>query len=110
MKHLKNAPGGPAHLRPKGPLPAMDLPFLFLVLCLTLAGLVMLFSASCAVGRYRFDDPYFYIRPQLLFAMVGLCALYTASRVDYHIYHQLAWPVLGLAIVFAGGGAGHAGI
>ena len=99
MKQGKTAPGGPAHLRPKGPLPAMDLPFLVLVLALTLAGLVMLFSASYAVAQYRWNDPYTYIRPQLLFAVVGLCGMYAASRVDYHIYHQLAWPVLALALV-----------
>ena len=38
--------------------------------------LVMLFSASYAVGSYRFDDPYTYIRPQALFAAVGLVAMW----------------------------------
>ena len=77
----------------------MDLPFLVLVLILVSAGLLTLFSAGYAVGLYRWEDPYHYIRPQLLFAGIGLCALYAASRVDYHIYHRLAWPVLGLALI-----------
>ncbi|WP_418441052.1 putative lipid II flippase FtsW [Candidatus Allofournierella excrementavium] len=77
----------------------MDLPFLILVLALVAFGLVMLFSASYAVAMYRRGTPYAYIRPQLLFAAVGLAAMYIASRVDYHIYHKLAWPVLGLAVV-----------
>ncbi len=77
----------------------MDLPFLILVLALVAFGLVMLFSASYAVAMYRRGTPYAYIRPQLLFAAVGLAAMYAASRVDYHIYHKLAWPVLGLSVV-----------
>ena len=80
-------------------LPGMDLPFFLLVLTLLCFGLVMLYSASCAVGQYRFDDPYTYIRPQLLFALVGLAALWVASRLDYHILHAWAWPLFALSLV-----------
>ena len=79
--------------------PPMDLPFLVLVLALVAFGLVMLFSASYAVALYRRGDAYAYIRPQLLYAAVGLAAMWLASRVDYHIYHKLAWPLLGLSLV-----------
>ena len=77
----------------------MDLPFLLLILTLVAFGLIMLGSASWAVGLYRRGDAYAYLRPQLLFAAVGLAALWAASRVDYHIYHRLAWPLLGLSLV-----------
>ena len=91
----------PAARRPRLPAaqPPMDLPFLVLVLALVAFGLVMLFSASYAVAMYRRGTPYAYIRPQLLFAAAGLAAMYIASRVDYHIYHKLAWPVLGVSLV-----------
>ena len=77
----------------------MDLPFLVLVLALVAFGLVMLFSASYAVALYRRGDAYAYIRPQLLYAALGLAAMWLASRVDYHLYHKLAWPVLGVSLV-----------
>ena len=77
----------------------LDLPFLVLVLTLVGFGLVMLFSASYAVALYRRGDAYTYIRPQLLYAALGLIAMWLASRVDYHIYHKLAWPVLGVSLV-----------
>ena len=80
-------------------LPPMDLPFLVLVLTLVAFGLVMLYSASYAVALYRRNDAFAYIRPQLLFAAVGLIAVYLASRVHYHIYHKLAWPMLALSLV-----------
>ena len=89
-------PPAPAGLRAAGPV---DLPFLVLVLALVAFGLVMLFSASYAVALYRRGDPYAYIRPQLLYAALGLEAMWLASRVDYHLYHKLAWPVLGVSLV-----------
>ena len=85
------------------PLPPMDLPFLVLVLTLVAFGLVMLCSASSAVALYRRQDAFAYVRPQLLYAAMGLGAMWMASRVDYHIYHKLAWPlslVLLTAVLF----------
>ena len=78
---------------------AADMPFFLLVLTLLCFGLIMLFSASYAVGLYRRGDAYAYIRPQLLYAALGLLAMWAASRVDYHIYHTLAWPLMALSVV-----------
>ena len=80
-------------------LPAMDLPFLVLVLTLVGFGLVMLGSASGAVALYRRGDAFAYLRPQLLYAAMGIAGLWLASRVDYHIFHKLAWPLLGVSLV-----------
>ena len=80
-------------------LPAMDLPFLVLVLTLVGFGLVMLGSASSAVALYRRGDAFAYLRPQLLYAALGIGAMWMASRVDYHVYHKLAWPLLALSMV-----------
>ena len=79
--------------------PALDLPFLILLLLLLAYGLLMLFSAGYAVALYRRGDAYTYIRPQLLFAALGVSAMYAASLVDYHIWHKLAWPLMGVSLV-----------
>ena len=90
---------GGRHKAPLRPLPAMDLPFLVLVLTLVGFGLVMLGSASGAVALYRRGDAFAYLRPQLLYAAMGIAGLWLASRVDYHIFHKLAWPLLGISLV-----------
>ena len=79
--------------------PCLDLPFLCILLLLLSLGLLMLFSAGYAVALYRRGDAYTYIRPQLLFAALGLAAMYAASLVDYHIWHRLAWPIMGLSLL-----------
>ena len=98
MAEEKTARWNPLARRQRAVFP-MDLPFLVLVLTLVAFGLVMLFSASYAVALYRRGDAYAYIRPQLLYAALGLIAMWLASRVDYHIYHKLAWPLLGVSLV-----------
>ena len=80
-------------------LPAPDLPFLVLVLTLVGFGLVMLGSASGAVALYRRGDAFAYLRPQLLYAALGIAGMGLASRVDYHIFHKLAWPLLGVSLL-----------
>ena len=79
--------------------PCLDLPFLCILLLLLSLGLLILFSAGYAVALYRRGDAYTYIRPQLLFAALGLAAMYAASLVDYHIWHKLAWPIMGLSLL-----------
>ena len=94
-------PAVPSHARRQilRPLPPMDLPFLLLVLTLVGFGLVMLGSASSAVALYRRSDAFAYLRPQLLYAALGIFGMWIASRVDYHLYHKLAWPLLALSLV-----------
>lgn len=82
--------------------PGLDVPFLALLLLLLSYGLLMLFSAGYAVALYRRGDAYTYIRPQLLFAALGVVALYAASLVDYHVWHKLAWPIMAVSLVLLG--------
>ena len=80
-------------------LPTFDIPFLLILLLLLSYGLIMLFSAGYAVALYRRGEAYTYIRPQLLFAALGVLAMYAASLVDYHVWHRLAWPMLGISLL-----------
>ena len=59
-------------------LPTFDVPFLIILLALLSYGLIMLFSAGYAVALYRRGDAYTYIRPQLLFAALGVAAIAAA--------------------------------
>ena len=82
------------------PLPPMDLPFLVLVLTLVAFGLVMLCSASSAVALYRRGDAWAYVRPQLLYAAMGLGALCWRWCVSHAVHRALrgtvfvlVWPL-----------------
>ena len=79
------------------------MPFLMLVLLLLGFGLIMMFSASYATAFYDSsegvaNDPAYYIRRQVLFAIVGLVGMYVVSRVNYERFRLLSMPLLGVAI------------
>lgn len=76
-----------------------DVSFLAIVLVLVSFGLIMLFSASHAYTLYRFDNSFYFISKQSIFAVVGIVCMFFISKIDYHIYRKFAYVILGVAIV-----------
>jgi cell division protein FtsW len=63
------------------------------------AGVVMVYSASAIVAADRFQDPYFFLKRQLFWALLGAVAMLVAVRVDYRHLEKLMVPVLIVAAV-----------
>ncbi|MBQ9270118.1 MAG: putative lipid II flippase FtsW [Oscillospiraceae bacterium] len=78
----------------------MDLPFLLLTLLLTALGLVMIYSSSFARALYETGDSAYYFKRQLVFSLIGAAELLAVSRVRPELLKKLAFPVLGISIVF----------
>lgn len=72
----------------------MDLPFLILVLVLLGIGLVMLYSASFPNAYYLHNDSGYFIKKQLMYAVMGVVIMLAVSYFDYHHLHKLAVPIL----------------
>lgn len=77
----------------------LDLPFCLIILVLLAIGLIMMFSASYVVAYYEVGDSYFYLKRQLLFAILGVIAMLGISLVDYHIFHKWSPIVLGVSYI-----------
>ena len=77
----------------------IDLTFFLLVLAVLIIGLVMMFSASYPYAFHRYDDSYYFIKRQLVFALLGVAAMLGLSYFDYHHLHKFAAPALGAAWV-----------
>jgi cell division protein FtsW len=63
------------------------------------AGVVMVYSASAIVAADRFHDPYFFLKKQVFWALLGSAALWAVLQVDYRRLEPLMLPVLILAAV-----------
>lgn len=73
----------------------MDLPFLFLVLTILVIGLVMMFSASYPNAYYLHKgDSFYFIKNQVIFAIMGVIAMIAISHIDYACFHRWAVPIL----------------
>lgn len=75
----------------------IDIPFVLLILVLLAIGITMMFSASYPVAYYEIGDSYYYLKRQLIFALVGLVVMFAISFVDYHYYHRFAAVILGIS-------------
>ena len=64
----------------RGPI---DLPFLALVLMLTVIGLIMLFSASFPSALNEHGDALYFVRSQAIFAAAGVAAMLAMSKINY---------------------------
>lgn len=73
----------------------LDLPFLLLVLTLLIVGMVMMFSASYPTAYYNHEgDSYFFVRRQLLYAVVGVAAMLGLSFFNYNRLHKFSVPIM----------------
>lgn len=63
---------------------------LFLVLLLTVCGLVFLYSTSAYNGRVKFHDSAYYFKKQIFATSLGLMGMYLVSCMDYHILVKFA--------------------
>ena len=78
----------------------LDLPMLLLTLLLTALGLVMIYSSSFARALYESGDSAYYFKRQGIFALVGTAAMLAISRVRPELIRKMAFPVLGVSILF----------
>jgi len=58
------------------------------------AGVVMVYSASAIVAAERFQDPYFFLKKQVFWALLGALALWGALRFDYRRLEGWMLPAL----------------
>ncbi len=84
----------------KNPQLEYDISLLFPVLFLAGIGIVMIYSASFALALKKFGTEYYFLKKQVLFALVGIFALVGFRHIPYRFFRFLTYPVLILALVF----------
>ena len=60
----------------------IDKKLLISVLILSIFGLLMIYSASNIWSEYKYNDPYKFIKNQLLFFIIGLILIYIITKID----------------------------
>ena len=63
----------------------MDMEFLIILLIIIMFGLIMVGSASSVTALYRQGDSLYFLKKQLLMAVLGVIGMLVLSRVDYHL-------------------------
>lgn len=76
--------------RPKLP----DFVIFFAIIALLGLGVIMVYSSSAVSAYVNFDDSYYFLKRQLIWASLGVIAMLFTMNIDYHVWRKLAKPIL----------------
>lgn len=71
-----------------------DFILVIVILALLSLGLIMVYSASAVWADYRFDDSFYFAKRQLLFAIIGLIAMFFIMNIDYWTWRSWSKVIL----------------
>jgi cell division protein FtsW len=71
-------------------------------------GMAMIFTSSTLMAQAQYNDAFYFIKRQGVYALLGLGALYLGRRINYHhykrwVYHILLLSLFSLVLVFLPG-------
>jgi len=76
-----------------------DLIILLMTVALTCFGIVMVYSASSVMAAKKFNDGFYFLKRQGIFALLGFALMAIAMRIDYQQWRRLAVPLLMACLV-----------
>ncbi|MBO9130264.1 stage V sporulation protein E [Bacillus sp. 165] len=71
-----------------------DLILVTVTLLLLAVGMIMVYSASAVWASYKFDDSFFFAKRQLLFAGLGVVAMFFIMNIDYWVWRTYSKVIL----------------
>lgn len=71
-----------------------DLILIIVTLTLLAVGLTMVYSASAVWAEYKFNDSFFFAKRQMLFAAVGIAAMFFIMNIDYWTWRTWAKVII----------------
>lgn len=73
---------------------APDLWMIAATLGILAIGVVMVYSASAVAAFHDYGDSFYYVKRQLLFAVLGVASMFAMMNVDYTLWRKWAIPAL----------------
>jgi cell division protein FtsW len=77
----------------------IDFMLLIATLALVGVGIVMVYSTSAIMAGERFQDPYYFLKKQALFAGIGFILMIFTLFFRYTILKRLAYPILIVSVL-----------
>lgn len=68
------------------------------IFALLTIGMVMVYSSSAVKGYIQYDDPYHFLKMEVIWVILGLAAMAATMRLDLQVLRRFAKPALILAI------------
>lgn len=105
MKTIKNSIDGGTTFKQlllKKPQGKTDKILLIFSIMLTMFGILMVYSASCYMASVRYNDSFFYMKKQVLGAILGGAAMVGMTYCNYKILDKLKLSILIISLILLG--------
>ncbi|MCC6442275.1 MAG: putative lipid II flippase FtsW [Armatimonadetes bacterium] len=76
-----------------------DYPLFAVAFILTLIGVIMVFDASYVRASQKYDDVYYFLERQAIWAVLGLAVLWIASKFYYKNWQQFSVILLAVSVI-----------
>jgi len=76
-----------------------DYTLLASALALVSLGLTMVFISSTVMANAQYQDPYFFVKRQTMYALLGMGVLVLGRSIDYHVYKRWVYWLLFLSLI-----------
>ncbi|MEG0277349.1 MAG: putative lipid II flippase FtsW [Coprobacillus sp.] len=70
-----------------------------LTMIIVIFGLICVYSSSHIWALYKYDDSFYYIKRQAIFACIGVIAMFVTSKIDYHLYKKYYKQIIGICFL-----------
>jgi cell division protein FtsW len=78
----------------------IDTKILYAILALLVFGLIMIASAGISYSRVRFDDPYHFLKHQIIYGVIpGLIILFVTQKISYNFWKKISLPFFVISII-----------
>lgn len=69
------------------------------VLILVVLGIVMIYSSSAFIAMQRYNTPFYFLRNQVLWAVIGMIGMVVAKNFDYKNLKSLSLPLIVISVL-----------
>lgn len=71
-----------------------DYPLVIITLLLLAVGVMMVYSSSAIFAQERYQDSFYFLKRELLFAGAGLLLMFAFKNINYHLFYKAVYPLL----------------
>ncbi|PWB78887.1 MAG: putative lipid II flippase FtsW [Candidatus Methylomirabilota bacterium] len=82
-----------------GKRPPYDKLLYGITLALVGLGIIMVYSAGAIKAGEKYDDPFFFLKRQMLWALIGVAVMFWAMNRDYRTFQSYVFPLFLLSLL-----------
>jgi len=71
----------------------------FLVLTISLLGILLIYDASSATATQAFGNRYYFAQHQLVWSILGILVMFVTMTINYHYWRKISWILLVSSII-----------